>query len=138
MDQSPNILMGKGDMSVCCCKMHIEFDLAWHTLNELRSCHVRILLHGDRCPCLQDECSVCRPPRSSSCCKGLEQVGNPRSMWNSMFYPKPTNYECHNIECVLGRCKDCGVKKQFNITSIVVRWITVYLYKFHSTLTKWL
>ena len=98
------------DKSLCCCKMHIEFDLERQALNDLRSAHVGKLLHGDKCPWLPNECSISSHLDPPLVLQG-KQVWHPKVYVGASVLFKDTNCEWYCIKCIHSTYKYCDVKR---------------------------
>lgn len=94
------------DQNTCCCVAHVEMDLMREGLNALRD-SMRGLHARSGCTC---PCEVCNT-EVGICHAHTHVFERLTLLWLACVCPKGELDKWHNLECVMGRCQDCGVKR---------------------------
>lgn len=101
------------DMNVCCCKAHVEMDLLKQALNRWREkhheasdCHCicASCLHFLPCMLLDEGIVIrCEAPKT--------MLSSVREWCEEIVCLRATGEIWHKKNCIMGKCKECGVKK---------------------------
>lgn len=100
------------EWNVCCCVYHVEMAHLRDAVNAMRATGCVLHSRGCDCPCL-----VCSDPGQASHavggkCGALRSTFNSTRQFNTtILCHKPDDQPWHSIDCILGKCHSCGVKK---------------------------
>ena len=94
------------DQSTCCCIYHTEMDMMRTGLNDLRSCS-RGLHSSQSCNCAWNICG----DGEGHCEAHSHAFERLTILWTSCLCPKGDFDKWHKLDCLMGNCVECGVKK---------------------------
>ena len=90
-----------------CCVYHIQLMYFLNAFNIM--CSKAFVFHGNSCTC---ECNVCNSSMVLGKCTTSEHTFKGiTKLWESCVCPKGENDMFHKFKCLMGQCKDCGVRK---------------------------
>lgn len=96
------------DQNTCCCVYHIQLMYFKDAFNIMRSSAFGF--HGKSCTC---ECNVCKSNVvNAECLVAVEHsFSGITKLWESCVCTKDEGDMFHRHTCLMGQCKNCGVKK---------------------------